>query len=308
MRVSTTQYFRQTTDQMNKLQSDLTKTQEQMTTMKKINSPSDAPDQAATITRLQTTLARQQSYQDTIKTVNTRLSSEETALTSASDVMDKIKELAVQAASDTLGTTDRQTIATEIGSLRDQLLSLANTQDAEGNYLFSGSKASQPAFAADASGKITYQGDQARMSVNIGDSRQMDLNMPGTDAFVRVTRTDATTGQSTGVGFFQSLDDLVSAIQSSDQSGMQRGISEVSTLNTGISQALGKVGNDQNVADMQNDVLDATVLQLKTSKSDVEDTDYTEAATTLSKQTLALQAAQSSFAKISQLSLFQYLT
>lgn len=308
MRVSTTQYFRQTTDQMNKLQSDLAKTQEQMTTMKKINSPSDAPDQASTVTRLQTTLARQQSYQDTIKTVNTRLSSEETALTSASDVMDKIKELAVQAANDTLGTTDRQTIATEIGSLRDQLLSLSNTQDAEGNYLFSGSKAGQPAFAQDASGKVTYQGDQARMSVNIGDSRQMDLNMPGTDAFVHVTRTDATTGQTTGVGFFQSLDDLVSAIQSSDQSGMQRGISEVSTLNTGVSQALGKVGNDQNVADMQNDVLDATVLQLKTSQSDIQDTDYTEAATTLSKQTLALQAAQSSFAKISQLSLFQYLT
>ena len=306
MKISTTQYFRQSTQQLNSIQSDLTKTQEQLSTMKKINNPSDAPQDAASITRLQTALARQQSYQDTIKTVNTRLTAEETALTSASDVIAKVKELAIQAANDTTSAQDRQTIATQITTLRNQLLSLANSQDAEGNYLFSGSKANQPAFGPDASGQMVYQGDQARMQVNIGDSRQVNLNMPGSDAFVRVTRTDAK-GDTVGVGFFQSLDDLANAVQSGDHANMQRGISEVGTLSDGISQGLGQVGADQTVTDLQASVLDAVMLRLKSNKSDLEDTDYTEAATKLSQQSLALQAAQNSFAKISQLSLFQFL-
>ena len=58
---------------------------------------------------------------------------------------------------------------------------------------------------------------------------------------------------------------------------------------------------------MQNNVLDQVMLRLKSTRSDVEDLDYTEAITKMNKEQLALEAAQSSFAKISQLSLFKYL-
>ena len=61
------------------------------------------------------------------------------------------------------------------------------------------------------------------------------------------------------------------------------------------------------VVDMQNSVLDQVVLRLKSTRSDVEDLDYTEAVTRINKDQLALQAAQSSFSKISQLSLFNYI-
>ena len=251
-------------------------------------------------------LARQQSYQDTIKSVNIRLTAEETALTSASDVMAKIKELSIQATNDTTSDADRKSIGLQVKTLRDQLLSLANSQDAQGNYLFSGSKAGQPAFGLNDKGEMVYQGDQARMKVNVGDSRQVNLNLPGSDAFVRVVRKDEQ-GNSYGVGFFQALDDMVNAINSSDHNNMQRGISELSKLSDGLTQGLGQVGADQTVTDLQSSVLDALILRLKTDKSGIEDTDYTEAATQLSKQSLALQAAQNSFAKISELSLFKYL-
>jgi flagellar hook-associated protein 3 FlgL len=61
------------------------------------------------------------------------------------------------------------------------------------------------------------------------------------------------------------------------------------------------------VVDMQNSVLDEVVLQLKTTRSAIEDLDYTEAITRMNKDQLALEAAQSSFAKISQLNLFKFL-
>jgi flagellar hook-associated protein 3 FlgL len=190
--------------------------------------------------------------------------------------------------------------------LKDQVLSLANSQDTNGNYLFSGSRTGVPAFSKDASGRVLYQGDQARMKVNVGDSRRMNLNMPGSDAFTRVVRDDGQGGK-VGVDFFQSLDDLVAAVNSGDHPNMQRGIAEIDTLQNGISQGLGQVGSDLAIVDMQNTVLDQVVLQLKTTRSDVEDLDYTSAITKMNKDQLALEAAQSSFAKISQLSLFKYM-
>jgi flagellar hook-associated protein 3 FlgL len=220
--------------------------------------------------------------------------------------MYRIKELAVQAANDTVGAQDRQSIALEMGNLREQILSLTNSQDSNGNYLFSGSKAGSPAFSKDAAGRVRYDGDQARMQVNVGDNRRMNLNMPGSDAFTRVVRDDGK-GNKTGVDFFQALDDLVKAVKSSDVKAMQRGVAEVDTLQNGISEGLGQIGADLTVVDLQTNVLDQVMLRLKTTRSDVEDLDYTEAITRMNKDQLALEAAQSSFAKISQLSLFKFL-
>lgn len=307
MKISTTQYFNQTTQQLGDIQASLSKTQTQLSLGKKITKPSDEPDKAAVVSRLQSAIARQQSYQETLKTAGTRLSSEETTLRSAGDVISRIKELATQAASDTVGAQDRQSLAQEIDSLREQLLSLANSQDANGNYLFAGSRANEPAFAKDAKGRVVYQGDQARMQVNIGDSRRLSLNRVGSDVFARVNRTDDK-GVTTGVDFFQSLADLSAAIRSSDRTAMTRGVAEVDQLQNGLSEGIGQVGADQAVVDAQTGVLEQLILQLKSSKSDVEDLDYTEAVTRMNRDELALQAAQSSFAKISQLNLFQFLS
>jgi flagellar hook-associated protein 3 FlgL len=306
MKISTTLFFDRSTQQLGNVQASLSKTQEQLSTGLQIVKPSDAPDKAALVTRLESELSRQTGYQNTLKAVNVRLTSEETALKNTSDVLYRIKELAVQAANDTLGPQDRQSVALELSTLRDQVLSLANSQDSNGNYLFSGSKASQPAFSQDAKGHVSYQGDQARMKVNVGDNRRLNLNMPGSDAFVRVVRDDGK-GNKSAVDFFQSLDDLVAAVKSSDHVAIQRGVSEVDGLQNGISEGLGQIGADLNVVDMQNNVLDQVILRLKTTRSDVEDLDYTAAITKMNKDQLALEAAQSSFAKISQLSLFKYM-
>ena len=306
MKISTTLYFDRSMQQMSNSQNELSKTQEQLSTGKQIVKPSDAPDKAALVTRLESELARQTGYQNTLKAVNVRLTAEETALKNTSDVMYRIKELTVQAANATLSSQDRQSITLEINTLKDQILSLANSQDSNGNYLFSCRKTGQPAFSKDATGRVMYQGDQARMKVNVGDSRRMNLNMPGSDAYVRIVRDDGKGGK-TGVDFFQSLEDLAKAVQTGDVLNIQRGIGEMDTLQNGISEGLGQVGADLTVVDMQNTVLDQVVLQLKSTRSDVEDLDYTAAVTKMNKDQLALEAAQNSFSKISQLSLFKFL-
>ena len=306
MKISTSLYFDRSTQQLGNVQAKLTKVQEQLSTGLQIVKPSDAPDKASLVTRLESELARQSGYQDTLKSVNVRLTAEETALKNTSDVMYRVKELAVQAASDTLGAQERQSIALEIGTLRDQILSMANSQDSNGNYLFSGSRAGEPAFSQNSDGRVVYQGDHSRMKVNVGDNRRMNLNLPGSDIFTRVVRDDGK-GNKVGVDFFQALDDLTAAVKGADRTQIQRGIAEVDTLQGGISEGLGQIGADLSVVDMQTNVLDQVVLRLQTTRSDVEDLDYTEAITRMNKDQLALEAAQSSFAKISQLSLFKFL-
>jgi flagellar hook-associated protein 3 FlgL len=245
-------------------------------------------------------------YQDTLKAVNVRLTAEETALKNTSDVMYRIKELAVQAANDTLGPQDRQSVALELSNLKEQVLSLANTQDTNGNYLFSGSRVGSPAFGKDAKGHVVYQGDESRMKVAVGDNRRMNLNIPGSDAFVRLVRVDPK-GNKVGIGFFQALADMVDSVKNSDRPNIQRGIGEIDRMQQGISDATAQIGSDLSVVDMQNSVLDETTLRLKSTLSDVQDLDYTEAITRMNKDQLALEAEQSSFAKISQLSLFKYM-
>jgi flagellar hook-associated protein 3 FlgL len=306
MKVSTNLYFDRASAQLGTVQSNLSKTQEQLSTGKQITKPSDEPDKASLVTRLESELARQESYQQTLSSVEIKLSTQETALRNVSDVMYRIKELTVQANSDTMGKLDRESIAVEIESLRDQVLSLANTQDTSGNFIFAGSRVTEPSFAPNGQGLIDYQGDQSRMQVAVGDNRLMNVNRPGSDAFVRVVRDDGKGGK-VGVGFFQALGDLAKAVRTSDRAAMQRGIGEIDAMQQGVSEATAQIGADLNVVDAQKNVLDEVKLRLKTTLSAVQDLDYTEAITRMNRDQLALEAAQSSFAKISKLSLFNYL-
>ena len=306
MKISTPLFFDRSTQMLTEVQGKLAKTQVQLSTGKEIVKPSDAPDKAALVIRLDSQISRQEGYLETLKAVNVRLTAEETALKNTSDVLYRIKELTLQGANDTLSKQDRQSVALEMRTLREQILSLSNSQDANGNYLFSGSRATQPAFAKDADGQIVYVGDHARMKVNVGDNRRMNLNLPGSDAFVRVVRENQK-GEKSGVDFFQVLADAVTAIEAGDSTDTQRAVLEVDALQNGITESLGQVGADLTVVDMQTNVLDETLLQFKNTRSDLEDLDYTEAISRINKDQLALEAAQSSFAKISQLSLFQYI-
>jgi flagellar hook-associated protein 3 FlgL len=103
------------------------------------------------------------------------------------------------------------------------------------------------------------------------------------------------------------MDDLVAGINNSNGMAMQRGVDEMTSLLNGMSLAHADIGTDMNVVEQQTGVIEDTILNLKTNLSTVEDLDYAAAITKMNQQLLSLEAAQSSFSKISQLSLFNYL-
>ena len=312
MQISTNYLFERSTERMGLMQNDLAKSQAQIAARKQVLNPSDAPDQAAAIARLKSVIRRQDSYAVTINTTQSRLEVESSVLESANSVLIRIKELAIQANSGTQSPVSRQAIASEMKGLRNHLLSLANTQDTNGNYMFSGSQTRTEAFATQSDGSVIYKGDQTRMSVEVGEQRKITINRPGSDAFVRVLRGSG--AEVSGVGFFQAIDDLTYAVwhgqpsmSTADRNNLIRGLNEIDALHTGVILAQGDGGTNMQVLEQQSATLDSTKLNLQTALSDIEDLDYASAITKMQQQLLSLEAAQASFAKISQLSLFNYI-
>ena len=306
MKISTHLMFERASHQMTSAQTNLAKSQAQLAQGKQIINPSDAPDQASTVQRLKSILTRQDSYQTALNTVQNRLQGEDSTLSSVSDLLIRAKEIAVQANNDTLSSDNRKALGVELQGLRDQMLSLANTKDTNGNYLFAGSKVTQPPFVSLAGASPQYVGDQTRMNVMVGENRSMPINRTGTDAFVPVNRT-APDGSTQGVGFFNVMDDLIKGVNTSDRPKMQGGLGELDTLLGGLSMARANIGSGLKGIEQQTSVIEDTVLNLKTTLSSVEDLDYASAITKMNQQMLSLEAAQSSFAKISQLNLFNYI-
>ncbi len=306
MQMSTNLKFDRAIAQMGITQDRLAKTQMQLTTAKKINKASDAPDQAAQVTRLKSAITRQENYVSTINQIKDKMSQQETTVDNASTILVRLKELTVQAANDSYGATDRKSIAIEVGQLRDQLLSLANTQDIDGNYIFSGTRVGKPAFDTDENGKLVYTGDQTVSVTGIADQTTVDTNRSGTHPFDKIVRF-GDDHKPIAVGFFQVIDDLSAALMSNNGANIRRSVGEVETVQQGLSDSLASIGASVNKLDNQVSLAEENMLRMKSTLSQAEDTDFAETITKMNKDMLALEAAQSSFAKISQLNLFDYI-
>ena len=231
---------------------------------------------------------------------------EESALMGTGNILQRLRELAVRASSDTLTAPDRKIIAIEVSTLKDAVVALANTQDITGNYVFSGSMTKTIPFTVDGAGATLYKGDDRYVEVDVSEQLRLSMNRPGNEVFASVVRQEPGVDPRR-VSFFSVIDDFVTALNNNQTAGVQRSLAEVSEMSENLSGSLADVGSRMLVVDSQREMLSDAKLRYKTLLSGVEDLDYAKAVTALSAEMLSLEAAQSSFAKISQLSLFNYM-
>lgn len=274
-------------------QSDVAQLQAKLGSGKQLTTPSDDPHKSNVIARLEGALERQSIYKKNIDAAQTRLSSEETVLTSMNQLMQRVAELTIQAASDTLGAEDRAILAIEVTALRDELFNLVNSRDLNGNYLFSGNKIDVPAFTKTDTGKVIYNGDYGRLTINISDAREVSLNTLGTEVF--------------SVEEFETLDTLVDSLVANDGDTIRASIDNLNAISERLAQSYAAMAGRVSALDSQKEVLEDTSLRLDKLLMDERDLDYAEAVTELTKESVALQALQASFAKVAQLSLFSFL-
>lgn len=303
MTISTNFQFNQAIGQMQDLQSSINRIQSQVSSGLNLTHPSDNPDKLNAIQRIQSALSRQENYTQILGSVGDRLKAEETGMRSASDLLARMKELLLQASNATASPTDRKNIAAVMQSTRGELQALASTRDVDGHYLFSGTRAGAAPFGSSSSND--YQGDQTQSDVPIDDARTIKIGRPGPAVFGGVVRDTA--GDSQRIGFFQVIDDAINAVSSNNTQNMSRAIGEFDGLNDHLAMAQANNGADQKTVEGQRSLIDETTLRLKSTLSGLRDIDMTEAITRLQKESIGLQAAQSTFARTSSLNLFNFL-
>lgn len=188
IRISSQQIFSGGISRLQELNSSLNQTQEQISTGKRVNRPSDDPVAAARVLKLNQELSRIETYQRNAGLAENRLQQEESTLASSVDIVQRVRELTVQAGSGSLSANDRKSISSEIKERLGQLAEIANTRDASGEYIFSGFQGTTAAFAKDASGSWVYQGDEGQRVLEIDDGVTVPISDHGKGIYSSIPR------------------------------------------------------------------------------------------------------------------------
>lgn len=289
-------------------QSRLSKTQMQLSSGKKILTPSDDPSAAARVVDLNQGIDQTEQYQRNIDAVRQRLSLQDGLLQNSIDILQRVNELGIQGLNDTNSPSDRNAIATEMEGLRDQLAAIANTRNANGEYLFAGFKSDTQPFARIPApgGGYAYGGDSNQRQIQIGTDRSIADGNPGTAVFGVPTEVPPPVGPSPGIdNIFEAIDKFVMDLKSN--APQPSSLDDISASMDRIMNIQSSLGVRLNVLDQQENMNADHVLNLKTVLSETEDVDYAEAISQFSFQSVALQAAQQAFVKVQNLSLFNLL-
>ena len=293
MKISTAQFFRSNAEALTNSQFTVSELQAKLGSGKQLTSPSQDPQKASLVSRLESNLQRQAIYQENIAVAKTRLSSEETALSSITDVFLRASELAIQGANGTMASEDRAVMGAEVAELRKELIRLANTRDVNGEYLFAGNRVDKAPFVDDGSGEIQYVGDAGKLNVNVSESRSVAINTLGSEL---LSSED-----------FSAIRALQDGLIQNDIDAVRSSIDLIKASSDKVSVSFGRMGGRVAALDSQSELLEDTSLRLESLLSENRDLDYAQAITMLSRESMSLQALQASFTKIAQLSLFNFM-
>lgn len=186
MRISTSQIHNQALNQILDTQRQAAKTQNQIATGRRYATAADDPVGAVQVERLNRELASRAQYQKNIDLAESELRLEESSLEQAGNLLQRVRELTVQAGNPINTPEDRAFIAAEVETRLDELMQLMNTKLASGDYLFGGNVGGREPFVRDASGAIRYQGDEGQRAVQIDGSIRLPVNDSGKRLFVDV--------------------------------------------------------------------------------------------------------------------------
>lgn len=286
-------------------QAELMKTQNQISSGRRIISPADDPVGAAEALRLRQASDLSMQYQSNQQRVLNTLSQAESVLGDVTSVLQEVRTTVIAAGNATLSDSDRQSMAQDIAGRLEQLLGSANATNAAGGYLFGGYSDGAPPFTR-SGGAIVYNGDQGGRTLQVSESRAIEVSANGSIIFERIPSAGGT--QSV----FTTLQNLVNLLNAPANpaalsSGLADAITNIDNAHDQVLAVRSSMGSRmQEIEGLQNAV-SAMDTMVKGQLSQLEDVDYAAAISTLSRQQLALEAAQKSYVGVTRLSLFNLL-
>ncbi|MFS2023627.1 flagellar hook-associated protein FlgL [Massilia sp. CT11-137] len=182
LRISTNAIYQAGTTQINTLQSQMAKTQMQLSTNKRMLTAADDPIGSAKALELTQSQSMNTQFGTNRTNAKSSLSLVDKTLTDVSNQIQDIQTLIVTAGNGGYTQSDREALAIELEGRMADLLGSANTTDGAGTYLFSGYKTTTQPFTQTPTG-ATYQGDQGQRMLQVGSARKMAISESGSAIF-----------------------------------------------------------------------------------------------------------------------------
>ena len=207
MKVSTQLFNKQQVDRFGKLNEDIQSLQSKISTGKNIIQASDDPIGAVELSGLQQVKERFNQYSRNADNAINRLTIADNALQAITNLMVRAKELSIQAANDTFGAQDREALALEIIEMKEEMLSIANSTDSSGAFIFGGYHTGTQPFEKNSKGIIEYKGDRGTNSVAVSETRNVGTTLDGGSVFMAVK------SDSSVAPMFNVLEDIINSIR-----------------------------------------------------------------------------------------------
>jgi flagellar hook-associated protein 3 FlgL len=190
-------------------------------------------------------------------------------------------------------------ISFEISQIKESIVSLANSKDANDNYLFAGYRSGTQPFVSNQSGEVEFFGDRGVHSVQISETLRANAGLDGAAVFMRVDTDEA------AKPFF----DILTSMERELQGGALNDdiIAELNASIDHFSIAQARVGAELNKLDNQKVLTERRILLMDENLSNLEDADLAALVTELQSKIVSRDAAQQSFVQIGQQSLFDYI-
>ena len=292
-RVSTFYQYSAAQNQVSKAESAYYAAQRKVSSGKRINDIGDDPtglSNAISMTSVKAGLAQ---YSSNLDRADAWYSTTESAFSETTTLLNRANALAVSGATATIGQNERQAMASEMTSIRDRLVQLANTKDGNGDYVFAGTATKTTPFSASGS-TLTYNGDLGTVKVEAAPGQTMDLSIAGTQNFFTSS--------------FQTLSDTITALQNNDTSTLSNAsLTNIQANLQTSSLHRGEIGNRvRTITDYQSDQT-RRIEELTKGISDVTDIDLAQAITDYQSAQTAYQTALQMAGQGNKLSLMDFI-
>lgn len=304
MRISTpSTYYVGTTD-MQSLQNTLQKGQLQLDTQKRVVTPADDPVAAARILQLSQSDGKNTQYITNTKYVESALSISEVNLDNASNLLSSIKSMAIQAGNGALDTTQLKMIRKQLQGAIAEMVDYANASDGRGNYLFGGNQIAKVPFTLDSSYGVTYNGDSGQRDVQITSSRQIPISDAGSHVFGDANSPTALFDNLKALNSLLNTDPKPANFADQINTIMDGIDASQKNLSTSVASIGARRQENENVQNMASSL----GLAYKGSISEIQDLDLPEAISKFTQTENSLKYSQQTYNRISNLSLFNYLS
>lgn len=295
---------RQTLFDLNQIKERLSINQERLSSGSAISRLGDDPTGAALIVDFRASVDKNKAYLAQADSAGVFLQGAETAVSGMENILTRLRELGQEGLTGTLGASQRANLAAEVASLRDNVLSLANTQ-VQGKYIFAGTLTTTQPFAYNtavpAVPPVLYSGNGATVGLDVSMSASVATNLPGDSLCF------GTGGAGSTTDIFQAMTDLMNGLTSNNLTQVQTACTNLETVHEHVNTVLTDLGGRQSGLDNLKENLTAYNLSLTSIQGSYEDLDYPQAITDYYADQTAQSAALSVLAKRNAQNLFDYL-